>query len=455
MKNDKGLLRKERAYVLFLNGLVSVVMLSVSFAVALSGCEELDDDLSVHEVELAALPLDDVAVLLSEIPLGIDQIREVHDAVSASSVNGYDEEYMMRHLFTEPGAGVGDDRIPAEVRKSRLHARAARNGSAGYALPLKDMIREHLAGGGVSAVKMKSGTAMDAADILGDMTVEEYLEALQSSDIQIYWPYADMWDGETYPVITFDPMDGGSVNDGYSVERNAAGELVLEKILVNEGIAQERPVWVVNRNDDSGYTSLELLRMADPDWGSGGGDIIVSPNRSGMQHAGMPKVSGQTLPSTQMLVLKDFTMKRHFDSWFAGASEFFVKIGSVESFTASTEAELLLYTPSITDFMIVVRRKNLGKPQPFNAVLVSEWTEQLTHCAFMVVEDDGGKRDSWKCSAVVKYNSKSYGFEMSIPINTRDDIVWRGQLSRKYIIANDGLPSHFGDVDITFEIIDL
>ena len=131
-----------------------------------------------------------------------------------------------------------------------------------------------------------------------------------------------------------------------------------------------------------------------------------------------------------------------------------MKIGSVEDFVASTEAELKLYTPAVTDFMIVVKRNMAGTAIPFNAVLVSDWTEQLEQCAFMITEDDGGTRTSWKCSAVVKVASKSYGFEVNLPFNTRDDIVWRGKLSRRYIEKNDNVTGHFGDVDLTFEILD-
>lgn len=431
--------------IVFWNGLVSLLLAGVPFCVILAGCEELDDDLSDHEVEAAALPLEDVALLLSGIPLGTDQLREVHDAVSASSVNGYDEEYMMRDLFTEPGAGVGDDRLPREATGRRVKADGT---SRDYGMPLKDLIEARLRGREGVSRESRSGGLSDVSGILGGRTVEEYLEALQSSDIQIYWPYSGEWDGETLPVITFDPMDGGSVNVGYGIEKDGDGELVLKEILVDEGVAMKRPVWVVNRNDDSEYTSLELLRMADPEWGNGGGDIVVNPRGKAPV---LPVADGKTCKT---LVLKDFTMKRNFDSWFAGASEFFVKIGSVEGFTAGTEAELLLYSPTVTDFMIVIKRKYVGVPQPFNAVLVSDWTEQLTHCAFLVTEDDGGRKDSWKCSAMVKYNSKSYGFEVSLPINTRDDIVWRGQLARSYIVANNGRPSHFGDVDITFEIVE-
>jgi hypothetical protein len=60
----------------------------------------------------------------------------------------------------------------------------------------------------------------------------------------------------------------------------------------------------------------------------------------------------------------------------------------------------------------------------------------------------------WDCSAVVKINSKSYGIDISIPVHKRDDIVWRGQLTRRWIEANSDLTGHFGDVDLTFEVLE-
>jgi hypothetical protein len=152
------------------------------------------------------------------------------------------------------------------------------------------------------------------------------------------------------------------------------------------------------------------------------------------------------------LILKDFKMNRNYDCWFAGASEFFVKIGSVEDFTATTEAELKLYTPKITDFLIVVKRGQEGENLPFNAVLITDWDEDLTHCAFMIIEDDGGTWTEWKCTAFVRVASKSYGVELDIPIKSWDDIVWRGRLAWDWLEANDDEVSHFGDVDLTFEI---
>ena len=418
------------------------------------GCEHLDDDMDIHGGgDRSPVSLDEVAQLLSEINIGEQQIREVSDAVSSSSDNGYDEEYTMRDLFRTPGAGVGDSALPDKA------VPAARS----YAAPLKDMIREHLLSRGTPSLA-RSSVPCTEEDRLA--SAEEFLAELESSDIQIYWPFSEDWDGKTLPVITFDPCDGSETNIGYRVSEGQDGERIVEEVVVDEQMASERPVWVINRNDDAAYTSIEMLRKQDPEWGSGG-SIIVKPRKSLVRPtvygripgfsavpagSSCPDTESAVQPSVRTLILKDFTMLRNYDPWFAGASEFFVKIGSVEDFTASTEAELKLYNPAVTDFMIVVKRKYVGKPRPFNAVLVSEWTDQLEKCALMITEDDGGTRTSWKCSAVVKIASKSYGFEINLPFNTRDDIVWRGQLGRKYLEANDCKTGHFGDVDLTFEI---
>ena len=90
---------------------------------------------------------------------------------------------------------------------------------------------------------------------------------------------------------------------------------------------------------------------------------------------------------------------------------------------------------------------------PFNAIIVSEWTDNLSSCAFIITEDDGGSRTTWKCSATVKYNSKNYGFDLEIPLNTRDDIVWRGQLTRNFVEKYSGRTLRFGDVSLVLELI--
>ncbi len=398
--------------------------LMLAAVIAFPSCEILDNDEDKHIMDKhqTHISLSEVSQILSSIPITQKQVREVYDAVTASSGNGYDEEYTMKNLFSAPGSGVGD--------------KATRTAGS-YDQPLSRLIEEH--------VKSIAGTRSSVDMSVDRMGVDGFLQALEESDIQIYWPFSERHSSDRLPIITFDPEDGSEVNVGYRLIDNGDGFRHVEEVIVDEAMAEEYPVWVVNRNSDAGYLSLEMLRREDPDWGEGGGDIIVNPKSLALK---------RSVAGSKTLILKDFIMKRNYDSWFAGASEFFVKVGAVEDFTASTEAELRLYSPSVTDFVIVVKRSQKGQPLPFNAVLVTDWSEQMTHCAFMITEDDGGTRTTWDCTALVRVASKSYGVEMKIPFNTRDDIVWRGQLASSWFEKNNNQTAHFGDVDLTFELVE-
>lgn len=352
--------------------------------------------------------LSEVARIMSRLPLEEEHLMEVYDAVGASSGNGYDEEYMMSDLFGSPGAGVGDDRTESKA--------------ASYSRPIRELFADYLS----RSCQTKSGS--------GD--AEAYIEALSASDVQIYWPYSEDWDGKTLPIITYDPGYGAETNMGYVLEYGSGGAEVVDSVLVDEQLAMSRPVWVINRNDDAGFTPLEMfLKSRAPAGNSGPMVSIVGGEEEG-----------------RMLFVKSLQMLRNYDSWFGGASEFFIKCGAVDGFNASTDEELRLYTPSVTDFMVVVKRRQLGKTIPLDALLLTSLTPQMENVAFLIIEDDGGKTTSWKCSAVVKYNSKSYGFEISIPYKDRDDIVWRGQLSRSFFEGKDEVSGRFGDVVVTFAL---
>lgn len=378
------------------------ICFAVAVAAILCSCEKIEyvgEPADGSPQNESFVTLEDVATLFSSLRLGPEQMDEVHHAALASVANGYDEEYRMRDLFAAPGAGVGDEGVSSKA--------------GGYARPLRELLRE-----AVSA-DTKAGGISSA-----------WLDSLSVSNVQIYWPFSEDWDGTSLPVITYDPGDYVSRNVGYALRADGG----FDKVMVDEQMAMERPVWVMNRNSDAGFMTFEMKKKEE---------IIVSPSSKAASSGGEIKT----------LLLRSFTAKRQFDSWFAGASEFFVKVGSVENFYASTEAELRLYDPSITDFMIVVRRKQVGQDIPFNAVLISEWTKDLTNCALMIIEDDGGTRTTWKCTAMVKVSSKSYGFEIEIPLYTHDDVVWRGSLTRNYIERYSGEVGHFGDVDMVLELI--
>lgn len=360
----------------------------------------------LDESESGPVGLRDLARILSAVPLQSEQMNEVYNAVSSSSTNGYDEEYTMKDLFTNPGAGVGS----GAGTKSDLNTSLANSQVA-----MRDLISDYV------NTNYPSGTKSGAS-------AQAILDALQDSDMQIYWPYSEDWDNETFPIITFDPGLGLTSNYGYEVSVDESGMHVIDSVYVDENVAKQRPVWVVNRNSDSGFKPVDLF--AKPK------HLETTPMKV----------------STRKLSIKSFKMLRNYDSWFGGASEFWVKCGSVEGFTASSEAELRLYKPSVTDFVVVVKRKYLDVEIPFDAILMTDFSNQLDKLAFLITEDDGGTSTSWKCSATVKVNSKSYGFDIDIPYHDRDDIVWRGQLSASFFQESDVVRGRFGDVELTFAL---
>ena len=171
-----------------------------------------------------------LASVFASLPLGRQQLREVHRAVSGSSGNGYDEEYTMESLIRSPGAGVGESLAAGEDTRSEGE------------LPLREMLRERLQ----ELMPTRSG-------------VEDVMDMIAASGFQLYWPFSEDWDGESYPVITFDPGYGAESNVGYALGPGPDGAVITDTLTVDEGMAMTRPVWVINSNSDAAFTPLELF----------------------------------------------------------------------------------------------------------------------------------------------------------------------------------------------------
>ena len=81
--------------------------LGLLLPLVLASCDGQKNKLEPTPAGDGLFSLSDVARILSGLPLQSGHLAEVHDAVSASSGNGYDEEYLLSDLFNAPGAGVG------------------------------------------------------------------------------------------------------------------------------------------------------------------------------------------------------------------------------------------------------------------------------------------------------------------------------------------------------------
>ncbi len=407
---------------------VKFFLLPAVCALALVSCKkaEKDDADPIATTTQELLSKSGVAQMLASLPIEADHISEVWSAVSSSEANGYDEEYMMCDLLSSPGAGVGDS------PESRAATRAQ------YSKPIRDLIAAYLSEQ-AAAISREGSTKASEADL-----VQQWLADLSSSGLQIYWPYSSDWDGETMPLVTFDPGYGASDNYAWEIAWEDGAYKAMRQVYVDETVAASRPVWVINSNDDSGFTPLELFSRAD-----------VSPKKAGVSpKKGLFDFDDDPDPETprRNLFIKDFTMLRNYDSWFAGASEFFIQAGSVIADYGESEVNPGSFNPEITQLMIVVKRRQVGLKIPYEAMLLSNFPDELSEIALLITESDGGTRTTWKASAKVMIKSKSYGVDMEFPLYSNDDMVWRGPLSMDYLRKLGSDEGRFGDVRITFKV---
>ena len=102
----------------FYKSILSMSLIAAS-VIAILSCEVIDDNLDRHvnPETRENVRLDQVAEILSEIPLSAEHLEEVYSAVSASSENGYDEEYEMTSFDYCPYPWIEEDAVKgAEIK---------------------------------------------------------------------------------------------------------------------------------------------------------------------------------------------------------------------------------------------------------------------------------------------------------------------------------------------------
>ncbi len=244
-------------------------------AVSVSSCQK--DGSGDHLNVSSDYSLEEVAKIMTELPIGIAHVDEVFDAVSSSSYNGYDEEYMFSDLLTRPGEGVGN-------LKGAAGTSATLMSESKYSNPLRNLLSDYFA----EHPRTKSGGP------------EESLRALMESGIQIYWPYSEEWDGESFPIVTFDPENGQESNIGYELVTSADGTTGVKEVTVDEDLARQHPVWVINRNDDSEYSPISIFSGKQYLMSENGKCLAVDDDL-------MPVLCGKTGDSRKVLKNKGFS----------------------------------------------------------------------------------------------------------------------------------------------------
>ena len=189
-------------------------------AIAFSSCEkDYVTDVTQNEQfaeknireSIGTSDLSSIASILSHISINNDICKEVHEAVSSATDNGLDESYYFQEILKE-----GNNKI------------ATRSGNPSS---LGTLIKNYFA---------NPITRSADADAIN-------LDLLAKSDIQIYWPYSEDWDGKTLPAITYAPEDEDQ-EWNYAYKKNGDK---IDTIIVNEEYMEKNPVWIINKSDIS------------------------------------------------------------------------------------------------------------------------------------------------------------------------------------------------------------
>lgn len=137
------------------------------------GADNINPD-NFYEVDINS----EIVTMLSSLPLNDKVCSEVANIVEQSVSYGLDEDFMFRELWAP------------ETKVSSAHHSLLKLQIDGYLM---------------SNISTKSGSC----------TIDTILK---NSDISIYWPYCEDWDGKTLPTITCPPTDENQEwNYGYKL----------------------------------------------------------------------------------------------------------------------------------------------------------------------------------------------------------------------------------------------
>lgn len=154
-----------------------------------------------------------VAQLLASIEIDQAIMNEVKIGIDRSVNYGLDEEYRFADMLS-----------PSNSKLCRM--------------------------GNTSSLIQKMSDKISHSLLKSSISSSDFFEYLSQNDIQIYWPYSEDWDGETLPVITFNPENGNEDwNYGYKQVKEADGTISIDTVIVDEVYVTENPVWIINRNE--------------------------------------------------------------------------------------------------------------------------------------------------------------------------------------------------------------
>lgn len=374
-----------------------VMVLTGVMAIGLSSCNEYSEPQSISQssntVERSVSENSElIAQLISTIPLTEEIVEEVFSATQQGLANGIDESCYFADVLENSAQSKFQNRSSVSALGRELQ------------LALDNITRSN-------------------GDIDADLLI--------NGEYQIYWPYSEIWDGVTRPVITFIPEDMDQLWN-YAYRQTESG---IETIIVDEEYMQSHPVWIINTADIP-YDALPNFKKSE--FVKNGFAYIPRE-----QSTAMTSTTGEADQNKIYTVyLGKFKAEKQYDSVWNGGSEFAIQMGSLESFTITVPDQLKIYSTEIT-YLRITRSRNDIKNKKWielgSSVLASDWQPYENNVGFSIHEEDQGGTKKWCAKLGITLDGKSYGFDAEIPYGSGDDLIYRTIYSRDFIFSSNNV----------------
>ena len=266
----------------------------------------------------------ELALFIAELPMKKDQYHEVFDAVTTASEDGLEEAY----YFTEILASKPITNKIVNSYKSK--SKYKRVGELMKEFYLQDSKYKKLTNN-----KKKTVSTLN-------------LEKIANSNLQIYWPYSENWDGRTAPAITFAP-ENENQEWNYAYKKTERG---IDTIIVNEEYMMNNPVWIINTSEEQ-YENLPAFSKGQ---NSNYNTLYINKKKdkvtSSKKNAPIPVYS---------VFLGKFMSSHQYDKIWSGGSEFIIQLGNIEHFKIESADNLSSLDPHIARIKVPLSRKDIRK----------------------------------------------------------------------------------------------
>lgn len=268
-------------------------------------------------------------------------------------------------------------------------------------------------------------------DLDKKLSYNDIFSQISDQDYQIYWPYAENWDGKSLPAITFvsDDTKDEIVPAFLPVIKN--GKMEMDVIMVDESYAEKKPVWIIRKSD--------LKYMDLPNFSEG--EFV----KNGVLFSTAANTINAAQENVYTMKLGRFMSSKHYDPWLKGGSEFMIYITetSVNTQLPGSPADLGA-TTQVNSIFVDRPRKTINKKQwvDVNAIGVSNWRPEVDKTTLVIMEKDwGGISGGTKVEIpydipIVGADGKTINVKGSITVLKEDDHVVTRVYDRKYIFSN-------------------